>query len=539
MTSTDTPSTSAAPTARPAATPTTPALAVRALRRHPSRVAFEWDGGSMTYAEAEQTIARMQAVFASRGLGRGACLALLAGNRAGTWCATTAAQGLGMRTTALHPLGSLDDQRFQLADAGADALVVDVAAFGERGSHLADAVATTFTLDPADYGVDLTAAIAAVGPARHQDLARPEDVAVINYTGGTTGRSKGAMRRHSSLGPSTVAILSDFELPERPRFLAVAPISHVAGSKVLPTLVRGGTVYLQNGFDPERVIHLIDEARITMTLLVPTMIYTLLDHEALDRSAAGSGRALASLELLLYGASPMAPARLAEGLERIGPVFSQLYGQTECYPISVLAKEDHRTDRPDLYSSCGSPVASCEVTLLDPDGNEVPTGETGEICVRSPYVMDEYLDQPELTAQAFRHGWLHTDDVARQDEEGRLYIVDRAKDMVVSGGFNIYPREIEDVLTAHQAVAMAAVVGAPDDRWGEAVTAVVTLKPGADASREELASALKSLVRDAKGPAHTPKRVDFVDDLPVTAVGKIDKKAIRAPFWTGHTRQVG
>ncbi len=510
--------------------PTTPTLTLRALERFPDRVAFVYEGVSLGYAEASALIGRMQRVFVEAGLEHGDRLALLAGNRPDSWCAMIAAQGLGLSTTPLHPLGSLDDHRYQLGDAGIRVLLVDVDHFGQRGAELADAVETTFTLGPADFGLDLAAAVEAAEVSPPVSVAGPDDIAVIGYTGGTTGRSKGVVRRHRSSSASTSAILANFNLPATPIYLAVAPISHVAGTKIVPVLLRGGTVHLQHGFDPVRVIETIESEQINMTLLVPTMIYAILDAPRL-----AEGDPLASLELLLYGASPMSPTRLDEGLERIGPVFSQLYGQSECYPIAVLPASDHRSDRPDLFLSCGSPVDSCEVALLDTDGNEVAIGEPGEICVRSTSVMDEYLHQPDKTDEAFRFGWLHTEDIARRDVEGHLFIVDRAKDMIVTGGFNIYPKEVEDVLTSHPSVAMAAVFGIPDERWGESVTAVVVCRTGAEVDAAEL----QSMVKDAKGSAHTPKRIDFADALPLTAVGKVDKKALRKPFWASSDRQVG
>jgi fatty-acyl-CoA synthase len=514
---------------RPDAGPTTSALTLRALARYPARTAFAWDGGHLSYAGTAELIGRMQAVFSAHGLGRGQCMAVLAGNRAASWCAGVAAHTIGMRTTPLHPMGSLSDQTHQIEDAAADALVVDGAGFDERGGLLAKGAPLTFTLGPADYGVDLLAAAGAIGTPRLADMSRAGEIGILNYTGGTTGRPKGVLRRHAALAAATAAILTDFELPARPRYLAVAPISHVAGSKILPTLLRGGTVHLMTGFDAERVIRTIEEERINMTLLVPTMIYALLDHPALTKAS------MASLELLLYGASPMSPSRLGEGLERIGPIFSQLYGQTECYPIAVLPKTDHDAARPDLLPACGFPVASCDVTLLDSDGQPVADGEPGEICVRAPHVMEEYWHQPAQTAEAFAGGWLHTSDIARRDGEGRLYIVDRKKDMIVSGGFNIYPKEVEDVLTAHPAVALAAVIGVPDPKWGEAVTAVIVRRPGAGLTEEELIT----LVKRSKGSVHAPKHIDFVDALPLTAVGKVDKKALRAPYWAAEGRQVG
>jgi fatty-acyl-CoA synthase len=255
----------------------------------------------------------------------------------------------------------------------------------------------------------------------------------------------------------------------------------------------------------------------------------LLDHPALATTD------LSSLDLVLYGASPMSPTRLVEGIERIGPVFSQLYGQTECYPVSVLRKADHDPKQPELFLSCGFPIAACDARILDENDQEVPDGEAGEICVRAPHVMKEYWKRPEQTAETLKSGWLHTGDIARVDQRGYMFILDRKKDMIVSGGFNIFPREVEDVLSTHSGVAMVAVVGVPDDKWGEAVTAVVVSKPGAEPDERELIE----LVKTRKGSAHAPKQVKFVSEMPMTGVGKIDKKVLRAQFWQGRDRMVG
>jgi fatty-acyl-CoA synthase len=224
-----------------------------------------------------------------------------------------------------------------------------------------------------------------------------------------------------------------------------------------------------------------------------------------------------------------------EGLERIGPVFSQLYGQTECYPMSVLRKADHDARQPELFESCGLPCASCDVRILDDQDQEVPAGTPGEICVSASHAMAEYWRRPEQTAETLKNGWLQTADIARRDERGYVFILDRKKDMVVSGGFNIYPREVEDVLATHADVAMVAVLGVPDPKWGEAVTAIVALRDGATQD----ANALIELVKRRKGPAHAPKHVEFVEALPMTGVGKVDKKALKGRFWAGQDRMVG
>jgi fatty-acyl-CoA synthase len=505
---------------------------LRALARYPSRTAFSWPGGSLTYQGATDLIGRMQAIFMRLGLNPGTRAAFLTANRADTWCAGVAAQLSRLAITWLHPLGSAEDQLFQLEDSDAEMLVVDAAAFRDRGGDLASkaqGVRTVFTLGPAGYGVDLLAAIEQGGNATARNLAGADDLATLNYTGGTTGKSKGALRTHREYGGFATAILADFEIPDAARFLTVAPISHVAGTKVLPTLMRGGTVHMLKGFDPDAVLTTIARERINFTLFVPTMIYVLLDHPALDQTD------LSSLELLLYGASAMSPSRLVEGIERIGPVFSQLYGQTECYPVSVLRKKDHDVGTPELLSSCGFPIAACDVKILDDNDQEVETGAAGEICVRAPHVMAEYWKRPEATAETLKNGWLHTGDIARKDERGYMFILDRKKDMIVSGGFNIFPREVEDVLSQHADVAMCAVVGIPDDKWGEAVTAIVVPREGARLDPDELIA----LVKARKGSAHAPKQVQFVKELPMTGVGKVDKKVLRARFWAGRDRMVG
>jgi fatty-acyl-CoA synthase len=512
--------------------PTICGQTLRALARYPSRVAFSWPGGSITYAGATELIGRMQKVIMQLGLMPGTRVAFLTANRADTWCAGVAANLSRLSITWLHPLGSLDDQLFQIEDSDAEMLVIDADTFRDRGGDLATRaphLRNLFTLGPANYGVDLLAAADRAGTASPRCFAGPDDIATLNYTGGTTGKSKGALRTHRELGGFANATLADFEIPDTPRYLAVAPISHVAGTKVLPSLMRGGTVHMLRGFDPEAVFKTIERERINFTLFVPTMIYVLLDHPALDRTD------LSSLELLLYGASAMSPSRLVEGITRIGPVFSQLYGQTECYPVSVLRKADHDPKTPELFLSCGFPIAACEVKILDDEDGEVETGEPGEICVRAPHVMMEYWKRPEQTAETLKNGWLHTGDIARSDERGYLFILDRKKDMIVSGGFNIFPREVEDVLSQHADVAMVAVVGVPDDKWGEAVTAVIVAREGARPNAEELIN----LVKARKGSVHAPKHIKFVTELPMTGVGKVDKKLLKAGFWVGRERMVG
>ena len=493
------------------------ALTLRALRRYPERLAFVEGSTHLTYSAAADLVGQFQAVFDERGLRRGERLALLSGNRADAWCAGVAAQSSGIIVSWLHPMGSLNDHLFQIANTDASACIVDMSHHSDRAAQLAEHAGgtTIFGLGSNAVGPDLLAAAAAVGAATARDIARPHDYSIINYTGGTTGQPKGVVRRNAGFAyQSRVGVLADFEIPFDARYLALGPITHVTGTNILPVLARGGTIYLESGFDVTRTLEVIARERISMSLMVPTMIYALLDHPDFARAD------LSSLELLLYGASPMSPSRLEEGIDRMGLIFSQLYGQTECYPISILGRREHAD--PALRDSCGVPAASVRTVLLDFDGNPVPVGEPGEICVRGPGVMSEYWQRPDLTKAAFAHGWLHTGDVARADERGYLTIVDRIKDLIITGGFNVYPREVEDALASHPAVSAAAVFGMSDEKWGEAVTAAVVLRSDARVTPEELGEHVRTL----KGSVQMPKSIRIVDTLPTTAVVKIDKRAL-------------
>jgi acyl-CoA synthetase (AMP-forming)/AMP-acid ligase II len=357
----------------------------------------------------------------------------------------------------------------------------------------------------------------------------PETVDRIMYTGGTTGRPKGVMGSYRSAAAVIAIQMAEWQWPEQHRFLICSPLSHAGAGFVLPTLLRGGSMMVLPRFDPDQVLDVVEKHKITAMMLVPTMLYALLDHPRLEKAD------LRSLETIYYGAAAMSPARLEEAIARFGPIFFQFYGQSECpLTITVLRREEHDVSQPGRLSSCGRPVPWMDVGLLDDDCNRVQVGEPGEICARGPLAMTGYWKQPTQTEEVFLGGWVHTGDVAVEDEDGYLTIVDRKKDMIVSGGFNIFAREIEDVIATHEAVAAVAVIGVPDDKWGEAVKALVVLRASATASPEELAG----LVRDRKGPVHAPKSVEFIDAIPTTPLGKVDKAALRDRYWTGQDRHV-
>jgi fatty-acyl-CoA synthase len=507
-------------------------LVVQALGRFPERVAFRQDGRDLTYSQTAELLARWVRVLRDRGLRPGEGVGVLSPNRPEVWLGQTATPMAGGRFTALHPMGSLDDHRYICDEAELRFLIVDPT-YAERAAALAEccsSVTEVFTLGAAGVDEDINALAERVTPAALNGGPHgAEDIAWLLYTGGTTGVPKAAMLPEQALAQAWMSVSIGWDLPKEIRYLACAPISHAAGMLITPTLMAGGTVVLHKSFDPSHWLQTVAAERITVGLLVPTMIYAVLDRPELDASD------LSTLQTIMYGASPMSPTRLAEGISRIGPVFSQLYGQTECVGIATaMWRSQHRVDDLHRLTACGMPVPGARVAILDDAGAPVPDGSAGEICVQGATVMQGYWKQPELTEATLRGGWLRTGDMAVRDEEGLFYIVDRKKDMIVSGGFNVFPREVEDVLSTHPAISAVAVIGVPDDKWGEAVKALVVVKPG---ERVEIGE-LIALVRERKGPVYAPKSVELLDSLPMTPVGKPDKKALRARYWAGRERLV-
>jgi len=361
----------------------------------------------------------------------------------------------------------------------------------------------------------------------------PEDLVGIYFTGGTTGKPKGVMLSHRAWVYTVLMEMLEFGFGWHEVFAYVTPLTHAGGCLLLPVLLRRGRCVILDHFDPADLLASIEREKVTMTFLVPTMLYVLLDYPDRDKYD------LASLKNVIYGASAIAPERLKQAVDTFGPIFTQLFGQTEApMTLSALSREEHVIDDPirerRIFASAGRPTFHAQVRLLDDEGREVAPGQPGEVVVRCANMMSGYFNNPEATAETIRDGWLHTGDIATRDAEGFLYIVDRKKDMIVSGGFNIYPREVEDVLFEHPAVRGAAVVGTPHPKWGEQVTAVVALKPGTAASAEELIDFVKA----RKGSMMAPKQVIFRDQIPLTNLGKLDKKAIRAEFWKDRDRMV-
>ena len=365
------------------------------------------------------------------------------------------------------------------------------------------------------------------------DLHGAEDIAWIKGTGGTTGRPKSVMIGHRN----AEALFANFNLcmplAEPHINLAAVPVTHGAGNIALSVLFSGGTTVLLERADPLRIFAAIEKHRITTLFLPPTVIYNLLATPGVR------ARDFSSLRYFIYAAAPMSAQKLAEAIEVFGPVMTQAWGQTEAPLIcTFMGPADYAAPDPEVRAqrlkSCGRPSPLTRVEVMDEEGNLLPPHQNGELVVRGNLVMKGYYQRPEENEAVTRFGWHHTGDIGYRDEQGFFYIVDRKKDMIISGGFNIYPSEIEQVLWRHPAVLDCAVVGVPDAKWGEAVKAVVEFKPGEAATEAEL----KEHCRATLGGLKTPKTIEAWESLPRSAVGKVLKREIRERYWKNQERRV-
>jgi fatty-acyl-CoA synthase len=366
------------------------------------------------------------------------------------------------------------------------------------------------------------------------DIAPPDDVAMIAGTGGTTGQPKGVMLTGRNLEAMSALTLMGYPFEGRPAYLALAPLTHAAGVLCLPVMALGGRVVIMPKPDLGEFLALIERHRITHAFLPPTLIYMLLQHPELAATKRDS------LQCFWYGAAPMSAARLEEALTKIGPVMAQLFGQTEApMMISMMSPREHFNADGSVakhrLASAGRPGPLVQVGVMNAEGELLPTGESGEIVVRGSLVMQGYYKDPKATQEASRFGWHHTGDIGRLDDDGFLYIVDRAKDMIISGGFNVYSAEVEQALMQHPDVQDSAVIGLPDEKWGERVVAV--LQPQAGRSID--AEAIKAFVKARIGSVKAPKQVEVWADLPRSKVGKVLKKDVRTILLAASTREPG
>ena len=362
---------------------------------------------------------------------------------------------------------------------------------------------------------------------------KPSNRAAISYTGGTTGLSKGIIQTQQNLVMNLYCHLLELEIVEQDNILVMTPLPHSGGKFIQTGLLKGATHIITDKFDPLKSLRLIEEESITVTFMVPTMIYRLLDVIDENNIDVSSN----AIKMIAYAAAPILEERLKQGLEKFGPVFYQFYGQSECPNfITRLKKSDHTLIPEKIHRlrSCGTPSFMSKVKIVDEEGNELAFGEQGEIIVQAPFVMERYHNLPEKTAETIVNGWLHTGDIGKMDEDGYVYLLDRKNDMIVSGGMNVYCTEVENVIQQYPGVLQVAVIGIPHNDWGEQVIGFVipdTVNPPAG-------EGIIQYCRENLGKYKQPKEIKFVSEFPLTPYGKLDKKTLRKPYWQGVERSI-
>ena len=487
----------------------------RRARRTPDRVAVVHEDRRWTYRELDERVTRLAHALRGLGVRRGDRVAYLGPNHPALLESLFATGLLGAIFVPLNMRLAAPELAHCLTDSASDVLVYT--------AEYADAVADLAGRTPVEHlvvvGDDLESLISGAASEPIDEAVTLDETFLVMYTSGTTGRAKGAMLTHGNITWNSINVLVDIDLARDEVTLAVAPLFHTAGLNMtcLPTLLKGGTVVLVAAFEPTRVLELIESHRVTYMFGVPAM------YNAMAASARWPDTDLSSLRQVNCGGAPVPEPTIRTYLQR-GLAFSQGYGMTETSPGALyLAREDAMAKA----GTAGVPHFFTDVRVLRPDGTDVASGERGEVVVAGPNVMPGYWRRPEDTAQAFSgEGWFHSGDVATVDEDGYVAIADRIKDMIISGGENIYPAEVESVLYDHPGVAEAAVIGVPDEKWGEVGRAIIVLAPPHTTTEQEILDFLATRLARYK----IPKSVVFTDELPRNATGKLLKTTLRARY---------
>ncbi|MBK5396363.1 AMP-binding protein [Pseudomonas sp. TH39(2020)] len=504
----------------------------------PDAIAYIQGERSYTFREVGELSCRIANALLALDLPKGTKGAIWAGNDVTAWTCTLGLWRANMTWIPVNARNSIQENTYIL-----DAFDCEVMFYQhEFASVIADLrpalpkIRHWICIDATDVDAPSLETWTAGQPSTRPEVAYDmDDVVMLSPTGGTTGMPKGVMNTHRS----TQTFIAHFMLAcayrdgLKPVNMAAAPMTHTAGLLAVPCTAQGGTVVVLPKPDPALMLASISQHKVSEFFLPPTVIYKLLEIPGIETVD------FSSVKFLLYGAAPMSVEKLKKAIEVFGPIMAGGYGQTEApASISYLRPDEHLVNgelaSDSRLSSVGRPNPLIRVEVMNDAGQILARGETGEICVHGDLIMKGYYKQPELTAQAIVGGWLHTGDIGHIDSEGYLHLTDRKKDMIITGGFNVYPSEVEQVLWSHPAVQDCAVIGVPDEKWGEAVKAVVELNPGHSASAQELIDLCKTRL----GGVMAPKSVDFIDNLPRSPVGKVLKKDLRAQYWDGQQRQI-
>ncbi len=507
-------------------------------REKPDALCIEFGERRIPYREAHAQVNRLARALASQGLGPGDRFAILAKNCAEYPFFYFAASKCGAVPVPLNYRLAPPELAFIVRDAGARLVVARadlVATLDSVRDELGD-VKTWVSLDgPRPEGwIDYAEWLAGQQGGAPEHRGEADDDLYQMYTSGTTGRPKGAVITQAAAAANLIQQIAAVKTLPDDHTLVVAPLYHAAAAlTALGSMSYGGSMLVQEDFSPVEVVKALSEGGVTRTTLVPAMIQACL---VMVPDAAQ--RDYARLHTIIYGASPIAADVLRKAIEVFRCDFTQGYGMTETTAaLTFLSPADHRRaleSKPELLLSAGRPLPGTEVRIVDENDQPVPAGTVGQIVARGDQLMRGYWNMAEATEEALRGGWMHTGDAGILDEEGFLFIQDRVKDMIVSGGENVYPREVENALFEHPAVADVAVLGVPDEKFGEGVKAIVVLRAGQEASEDDLVEFCKGRLAGYK----RPRSVDFIAELPRNASGKVLKKELREKYWAGHERRV-
>jgi len=490
----------------------------------PDRPCLTMDGRALTYGEVQRLTYRVARALKKARVEPGAKVAVLSGNDPVAFAFVFGISRAGAVWCPINPRNEAAENR-HILDAFDCTCLLFASSFAPLIERILPSLPKLSVLICLDAGLPYAPALDDWLPAADDAplFVQPvDDVAMIAGTGGTTGVPKGVMLSGHNLETMSAITLIAYPFTTRPVYLALAPLTHAAGVLCLPIMTLGGSIIILPKADLALFLDAIERFGITHTFLPPTLVYMLLEHPRLTATD------LRSLQCFWYGAAPMSTVRLREALERIGPVMAQLFGQTEApMMLSTLAPAEHfhadGSVAVDRLASAGRAAPLVQLAIMDDAGMLLATGAHGEIVVRSPLVMLGYYNDPEATAEVSRHGWHHTGDIGYLDEDNYLFIVDRAKDMIITGGFNVYSVEVERALLEHPCVQDSAVVGLPDKKWGERIAAVLQLYTGRTAEPQEIIAFVKERI----GSVKTPKSIDIWSDLPRSKVGKVIKREIR------------
>jgi acyl-CoA synthetase (AMP-forming)/AMP-acid ligase II len=508
----------------------------RNARYFPGKTAVVFEERRVSYAEFAARARKFANALHSGGLQRQARFAILAQNCLEYFEAVGAAELAGFIAVTLNWRLSVPELTQIVADSTPTVLIFE-AQFRAQAESLRSqggSIERFIVIGAATDGAESYDEVVATAPdAPPLTRPQPDDGVYLIYTSGTTGRPKGVLLSHRAILSAAIGISWESGVRPTDRMLIVMPLFHIGGKiNQLAYMSAGATIFLHRAFDPTAILRCIETESITSAHFAPVMVRSLLDHPELATFQKDS------LRSVQYASAPMSVAQLREAIAAFGPIFTQVYGMTECVVGTILHAHAHLPDgtatEARRLASAGQPFFDHAIRVVRPDGSDCADEEIGDILISGPSLMSGYWNSSAATVEALRDGWMHTGDVGFFDSECFLFIVDRKKDMIVSGGENIYSREVEEALLTHPAVLQAAVIGVPDSHWGESVKACVVLRPACAASEDELIAHCRSLIASYK----KPRSIDFLDALPRLFNGKTDKKQLRARYWQGEGRQV-